>query len=310
MQRERGAIAILFALLLVAMSATFAVAVSYDLTLQTRRTQSLLWQEQARLMAFGAEDWIADLLRQDRLDTEDDHLGELWAQELPPLPVEGAGIQGVITGRIEDLQGRFNLNNLLDGDGQPVEVEVERFRRLLTNLQIDPQVAEAVVDWMDRNNEPAFPNGAEDDAYTSRTPPLRVPNQALRSTGELAVIEGLTADVLPQLLPHVTALPARTLVNANTATPLVLQSIDENLAAGDVQGLLEQRAENGFESLDVALAGVVPEETIATLGTQSQYFMVRSIVRIGTVRFTMYSLVFRSEQGDSAVLMRSFGNPP
>ena len=43
-----------------------------------------------------------DILRQDQVDSfESDHLGEAWAIELPPLPVDG----GAISGRVEDLQG-------------------------------------------------------------------------------------------------------------------------------------------------------------------------------------------------------------
>ena len=77
--RQRGGVALMFALLIVALAGSVAAAVSYDMVLDMRRTQSLLWQEQARLFAYGAEDWVGDVLVRDAQDTEDDHLGELWA---------------------------------------------------------------------------------------------------------------------------------------------------------------------------------------------------------------------------------------
>ena len=76
----------------------------------------------------GAEAWAADILRQDLVDSPDsDHLGEQWAIELPPLPVDG----GTIVGRLEDLQGRFNLNNLVGADGKENELARRQFERLL-----------------------------------------------------------------------------------------------------------------------------------------------------------------------------------
>ncbi|MEL6300533.1 MAG: type II secretion system minor pseudopilin GspK [Pseudomonadota bacterium] len=310
MRRQQGAVAIVFSLLITTLIISVITKLAYDVTLQTRRTQSLLWQEQARLFAIGAESWIGDILRQDLNDTENDHFGELWAQELPPLPVEGVGIEGVVAGALIDLQGRFNLNNLMDADGAPVEIELERFRRLLGALELDPQIAEAVMDWSDNDTEPRFPGGGEDEIYTNRLPPLRVPNLAFRSTAELAMVEGLTPDVLPQLLPHVAALPERTALNVNTATQLILQTLDENISGADVERVMEERAEIGIEDPSVTFAGILSDESIETLDTQTRYFQLRSVVRIGTIRFTMYSVLYRTEQGQVAVIQRSFGSPP
>ena len=56
-----------------------------------------------------------------------DHLDEIWAQELPGLPIDG----GDVWGKIEDMQGRFNVNNLIDDAGEIDEDMLEQFRRLL-----------------------------------------------------------------------------------------------------------------------------------------------------------------------------------
>lgn len=308
-RRQAGAVALLFALLIVALVSSVAAAIAYDVALDVRRTSSLLFQEQARLVAFGAEDWIGDILRQDKNDTQDDHAGELWAQELPPLPIEGAGMQGVITGRITDMQSRYNLNNLLDGNGQPVATEVDYLKRLFVALDIPPEQTDKLIDWMDADVDFTFPGGAEDDIYTARIPPLRTANLPLRSIGELALIEGFTPEMLARLRPHISALPERTPINANTATLAVLTALDDNLTLADAERIGEERAESGLSDLDVSFAGLLPQPTIDALATETGYFELRSVVRIDTVRFTMYSLLYRNPQGNIAVVMRSFGSP-
>ncbi|MEO0576926.1 MAG: type II secretion system minor pseudopilin GspK [Pseudomonadota bacterium] len=304
---QRGAIALIFALLMVTLIASIAATVSYNMTLDLRRTESLLQQEQARQVAVGAEKWIANVLAEDKAAGPDDHLGELWAQPLPPLPVQGAGGEGFIAGQITDLQSRFNLNNLVNEQGEPDPFEVERFQLMLTRLDLDPNLANAVVDWIDSDTNVTFPGGAEDDTYAGRIPAFNAANQFFRSSGELALVEGFDQAAMTALLPHIVALPERTQINVNTATPIVLTSLDSNLDASRLDSLIQQRLENGFEDLEQAFVGILPAETVQTLTKETQYFQIRSIVRIGTLRFTMYSLLYRDAQGGTAVLLRSLG---
>jgi general secretion pathway protein K len=60
------------------------------------------------------------------LDSQTDHLAEIWATELPGLPIEGGG---EVFGSIVDLQGRFNINNLVDQAGEADEASLDQFRR-------------------------------------------------------------------------------------------------------------------------------------------------------------------------------------
>ena len=106
--RQRG-VALITAVLVVAIGTMIAVNLMWRGTLDLRRAEAALAADQGLLYVQGAEAWAADILRQDLVDSPDsDNLGEVWAIELPALPVDG----GTITGKLEDLQGRFNLNNL------------------------------------------------------------------------------------------------------------------------------------------------------------------------------------------------------
>src|SRR5690606_30105713 len=151
---------------------------------------------------------------------EYDHLGEDWATALQPLPIEG----GTIAGRLEDLQGRFNLNNLLEPHG-PVQ-----FQRLLRLLDLDPELAHVVVDWLDSDTNPAFPVGAEDDYYTRSTPPYFAANTAITTPSELMAMQGFDRESYNALAPYVAALPRGTDINVNTASNVVLASLSDNIS--------------------------------------------------------------------------------
>jgi general secretion pathway protein K len=244
-RRQNNGVALITALLIMALVTTLTYSLEWDNSLDLRRTIVLLNQDQAINVAFGAESWIQSILRQDLEDSDVDHLGEIWASDLPGLPIDG----GEVFGAIEDLQGRFNINNLIGQDGAIDEPSVEQFRRLLLTLDIDPRFAGIAADWLDADQDAEFPDGAEDAIYSGLIPPYRTANQILSSASEIAALEGIDKASIDTLLPHITALPGRTAINVNTATGPVLQSLDENLTAADVERLLSERADAGFVDL-------------------------------------------------------------
>lgn len=305
MRRRHGnrGVALITAMLIAALAAMVATDLGWDNTLDVRRTTVLLQRDQAMQIALGAESWVIGILHQDLEDTQTDHLGEIWAQELPGLPIEG----GQVSGRIVDLQGRFNVNNLIGESGEVQPEVLEQFRRLLAALELDPKLAGVTADWLDADQEPQFPDGAEDPAYTAVTPPYRTPDRMLTSVSELAAVEGMTKAMFDVLAPHVTALPGRTILNANTATPAVLQSLDESLTASDVQSLLAERADGGFANVQTAFSSVVGPDVVNSIGDATNYFQLQVMVEIGNVRVTLYSLLLRTPQGSVTPILRSFG---
>jgi general secretion pathway protein K len=291
------------AMIIFALAAIVAADLAWNNTLDIRRTKMLLFREQAVQVALGAESWIASILRQDLSDSDTDHLGELWASNLPPLPIDGGDVFGVI----EDLQGRFNVNNLIDEDGKIDEESLQQFQRLLTSLELDPRFAGIAADWLDQDLDPSFPDGAEDSIYTGMFPPYRAANQLLSSTSELAAIEGMDKITFDTLAPHITALPGRTAINVNTASQFVLQSLGENLSPGDIEGLVAEREEAGFADLEGAFSSLVEPEVLNGLTESSSYFRLKVVVRIDTVRVTLYSVLRRSPRGNVTPILRSLG---
>ena len=306
MNRQRG-VALITAILIMALITTLTYSLEWDNSLDLRRTYVSLYRGEAIQAAMGAESWVLGMLRQDFEDSDTDHLGEIWASDIPPLPLEGDDIQGEIFGQIEDLQGRFNINNLIGADGKVDQPSLDQYERLLLALGLDVRFAGITADWVDSDTESGFPDGAEDSIYTGIVPPYLTANRAITSTSELAALEGMDKTTLDILRPHIVALPGRTLINVNTATGPVLQSLDENLSVADVERLLAEREESGFADLGSSFSSLVTPDVLSQLAEDSDFFQLKVIVRVDTVRITYFSLVERGQNGEVSSILRSLG---
>lgn len=304
--RQRG-VALITAILITALVGSVAINLAWDNALDLRRTMTLLYRDQAVHVAMGAESWVQSILGDDLAETETDHLGEIWASELPGLPVESDVVQGELFGEIEDLQGRFNINNLVDQNGEIDELALEQFQRLLKVLELDPRFAGIAADWIDANREAGFPDGAEDAIYTGFIPAYRTPNLPITHATELAALEGMDKASFDILAPHIVALPGRTGINVNTATAAVLQSLDENLTASDVESLISERENGGFADLQNTFSTLVAPEVLPQLEETTSYFQLRLVVQIATVRIIYFSTLQRGGTGQVVPILRSLG---
>lgn len=301
--QQRG-VALLTAILVVAVGTLLATNLLWLSSLDQLRTASALASDQGLQYVLGAEAWVGDILRQDLEDSPDaDHLGEYWAAEIDPLPIEG----GFIQGRIEDLQGRFNLNNLTPLGGSTDEIVVEQFQRLLQLLEIEPTLAGAVIDWLDPDIEPSFPYGAEDDTYSRADPQYLVANGMITSPTELMAINGFDAEIYQRLAPYVTALPRGTRLNVNTAPDYVLASLSDELDLNLARSLVEERADVGFENVQTTFQGLVSEEMLPLLDRVSDHFLLSGQVTIGDTTVRIRSVLQRHSSGITRTVFRSFG---
>jgi general secretion pathway protein K len=300
---QRG-VAVLTAMLVVAIGTIIAVNLMWQATLDLRRTESALAADQGMLFMQGAEAWAADILRQDQVDSpSSDNLSEPWATQLPPLPVDG----GTIVGKLEDLQGRFNLNNLIKPDGTDNPLAVAQFTRLLELLQIDPSLAGAVSDWLDPDSNLRFPNGGEDVTYAGADPPYRAANSMITSPSELMAVSGFTREIYGKLAPYVTALPIGTKLNVNTASAVVLASLSDNLDIAAAEGLVQQRNDGPFVDIDKTFEGLVDPRVLREIDGVSQHFLLTATVTLGTNQLTMRSVLQRDASGVTRALFRSLG---
>ncbi len=303
--RQQSGVALVTALLVTAIATVTAVSMAARQQLDMRRTANMLGSDQAYLFALGVEEWAKQILVRDRKDGNIDHLKEDWATILPPITVEGA----LLSGSIEDLQGRYNLNNLVK-DGSVSTADVDQFKRLLQALGIDDRIALAVVDWMDADEELGFPDGAEDNEYLGRTPPYRTPNRPMASPSELLLVQGIDRKIYDALAPHVTTLPTRTMINVNTATAPVLMSLLEGMSQSEAEQLIEARGDEGYKDINAFMVQDVlkdKKENIGGISVSSTHFMVSANVRFERAQTQLYSLISRADDTTTQVIMRTQG---
>jgi general secretion pathway protein K len=311
--RQRG-VALITAILIAALVTVAAVALAARQQFDLRRSANLLEADQAYLYALAGETWARQILAQDATQSAVDTLTEDWARPLPPVPVTG----GSVGGRIEDLQGRFNLNNLGQPSGEPVSDPVQALQRLLAaagraGQGLSPELAIRVADWVDADLNP-LPGGAEDLEYLALDVPYRTGNHALASPSELAAVAGVTPEILRQLLPWVATLPAATPVNVNTAPAPVLMSLHPDLTAAIAEQLIAYREQSPFDDpadfVDTLKADfgidLGAEAADTRVSVVSDYFLVTVEATIGRTPFRLYSLLRRQQQKVST-LSRSFG---
>jgi len=278
---EQG-IALLLALLTMVLLAVVVMEFTVSAQVDYRRAAMWLAGRRAALLADGGVTLAAEVLHQDYSFGDTDSLKDLWARELPPIDT-GAGMLAV---RIEDEQGKLNLNGLATGALSPAG---RRFQALLEKLGLETTLASPVADWLDRNGDPGPGAMAAESEWYARDPvPYEPRNGPLRSYAELALVRGFTPAVLARLRRFVTVLPqADSKVNVNTAPPEVLMVMDPRLDDEFlVRRLLEARTVQAFSkpaSMRVVNGMEVFSDTeLDRMFTfSSRWFRVRSTGEVG-----------------------------
>lgn len=325
--RESGA-ALVVAMLVFALATTLVVAMHKEFTLFLKRGGNVLVAEQSWAYLVGGEQLAGLVLKTDadedrREQRQRDDLNELWAQSVAPYALDEGGW---LAGRLEDLQGRFNINSVAGKapEGKRFTAAQEQFVRLLQTPE-EPQVSEqdaaliteALMDWLDENKEPSD-FGAEDDYYYDMTPAYRAANRAMHSVSELRLVAYMTPEIYNAIAPYITVWGEGVAINIHTAPIPVLRTINSAanlspLSAEEGDALSATRLENGFESLQSLLDDPVfggreiAPELQARLGETSSWFLYSGEVEVADRVTRLYSVLRRDDQ-DIKTLIRSSGS--
>lgn len=293
-------VALISALIVVALATTAAATLTTSQQLGMRRAENLFSRDQSWQYLVAAEAWVGLLLQRDAEETDTDHLDEAWAESLPPLPVAG----GSLSGQLTDLTGLLNINELITADGKVSTVQQERVRRLLEALELSTDLLDPLIDWIDTNNEPFSPSGAEDAYYLGLEQPYRTSNRALASISELLLLRGIDAETFDTLSPFLSTINEPVSINVNTAPVEILMSL--GLERGDADLVAEARPfekiEDFIEMDEVKKAEISTDGLVVT----SSHFLLNAQARIGRSTIKQYSTLRRSE-GKITVVSRSLG---
>jgi len=298
--RQRG-VAIITALLVVMLAASIAAFLLAQQSHALTRTARATDRAQAALYAAPTLDWARAMLFEMQKKSARVDLTQPWTQGLAAVPIDGA----VASGSLRDDAGLFNLNNLLKDDGTHSEPDLALLRRLLTALKLNPDLANAVVDWIDADDDVTFPGGAETAAYLGAPTPTRAANQRLLHLDELQRVAGIDAVVLGRLRPFVTALPLRSKVNINTAPAEVLTALLPDLGSEEITRLVQQRLARPFAQVEGA-GGVketltkVPAAAIdQSVDVRSSFFSVYLAIDNNGAQIRQSALLQRRDTGSA-----------
>ena len=151
------------------------------------------------------------MLVKDKNDSGTDSLQEDWAESekisevLKDIPFE----KGTVALTIDDELGKIQINSLVkfpDGHSfnEPQRIMWEQFLNGLMSQDesfedLEPlTIINSVKDWLDSGDDDAITglNGAESDYYQDLDPPYTSKNGQITHIGELALIRGITTELL------------------------------------------------------------------------------------------------------------------
>jgi len=300
---QRGA-ALIMALLVVALATTLSTTLLWRQDMWLRQVEMQRDLAQTRLIADAGIEWGRAVLAYDARTSAFDHLGEAWAIKVPTSRVEG----GEIGGEMTDEQAKWNLNNLLSGDGSVNAGGMEVMRRLLLQLQLPPVLASALADWLDSDDETS-PDGAEDAYYLTLSPPYRSANRALTDVDGLRRVRGFDDAVVERLRAHVTALPGYHRVNVNTASAMVLAAVLPELSPAEIRALVAMRTAIPFRDFG-DFRSRLPRPEISPnpeqLDARSRYFSVRIRARYERAAVVAEALLDRQGTGWPAIVWQKY----
>ena len=285
---ERG-----IALLLTLLVLTLLVALILEFDAEARREyrDAAAFRDnfKATVLARAAVQAARGTLQQDFLKDKKagqsfDALTDLWA-----LPIRDYAIgDGLLTAQIEDERGKLNLNDLAAvGELEAKKKKVARVKRLFEFVQINPDLVDAIVDWVDQDETPE-PAGAESLYYQTLRPSYRAANAPLQTFLELRLIKGMTPDIIAKLSKLVTVYPpeGESRVNMNTANPLVLQALDSRITQGIAGDIVQGRPFKTIQELDrvSSFEDIGKELRQQNLyDVKSDLFLARMLVRLNEV---------------------------
>jgi len=191
---NRG-VALILCLVVIALLTLVVVDFAYQVRVDAALAQNAVDDLQGHYAAKSGMNHGLAVLRNDLLEDLAnfppgqtlDSLEEPWAQAIPILPI---GDDGLVYVRIDDEDGKINVNSLVSLEtGIPDERQILRMRHLFTDLGLDPLMVGAIVDWIDYDNEPfQGGGGAEQDYYSNLEQPYSCKNAPLDSIAELALV--------------------------------------------------------------------------------------------------------------------------
>lgn len=307
--KQRG-VAVITALLLTTLAVTIVASLFWQQQVQVRSMENQRLHLQTKWILRGALE-LSSLILKSRSGQAAQYtsLDQVWTTPLAETRldqyiererVENEVFNATLSGSLSDANARYNLNLLAQqGTGLPDVDQVAIFKKLLSNLQLDPGLAQKIALMVAAANPAPVAGQPGAPVKVAANVPM-----GLVQADDLLAVPGVTREVVDRLREFVIVLPNRTAVNVNTAPAEVLSAVLENCSMSQAATIVEQRKRipaidvNNFTTLN---PGVKPMLN-AQLDTKSSYFLAHSRIRLDRAALDAESLIESNLGGQTTVL--------
>jgi general secretion pathway protein K len=298
--KHQEGVAMVMALFIVALVVALSYLMMSRLERDTRRTGLILYHTEAEFYAAGSVAWAMDQLY-------NNWIRQKTNQRIDVMPMTSSvnEVNGYhIVSTIDDMQARFNLNNLSNvSNGEAQASFILLLQAVSTKLTAAQAkaLAEAVTDWVTPSQAP----NPQSEYYATRSTPYRAAHRLLLSVSELRLVKGMNAELFQALQPFVVALPQPTPINVETAEAPVLMSLSADIPLDVAKAIIMLRQETPFVSpqtfyhLDIMKNHHVTSSNVTTC---SSYFLVQTKVNNKMQHLVLYTLLERSIVNSRAVI--------
>jgi general secretion pathway protein K len=297
-KQNRGS-ALLTALFIMTLVAIVATAMTIRLQMDIYRTRLIVNHDKLYLASQAVMFWALSELDNKNLPfIKSDKEGVV---DLYPKKMETIVNQVKITGRLYDLQSRFNLNNLIDKKYEPLFIRLTSNTTSKLNHKEQLDLALAVEDWLY-----IYDIARGEDEYTyyylSQKPPYYPSHQLMHSTSELRLVKFVSAETYQALQPFITVLPETTPININTASIQLIMSLGKGFTQEQANEIISARGRQGIKDLkdidELTKRLKIPNELISI---ESKYFLSEAFVSSEEFKLTVYTLLKRSRDKDKKI---------
>jgi general secretion pathway protein K len=267
-ENERG-FALILTILVISLIVTLTL--QFNKTMRSDLHAAVNLKDGVRLTSIARSGFAFSLavLLKDAAENDFDTLSEAWADSRSlSSGFTSLFDDGNLDVRIIDHSGRININQLIDQNGNFNPGQENILTRFLDSEEfgLDPEdvgnIIDAIKDWMDPDDE-VTRFGAENSYYAAREKPYSCKNGKLDFLEELLLVRGITRELFygtkdnPGISAYLTT-HGDGKVNINTAHPLVLSRLSDQIDQGMVENMVEYRADEKNDLKDVTWYKKVP----------------------------------------------------
>ena len=309
--RGENGIALIITLLILVLLVTIIMEFDFSTRREMRSAGNFRDEMKAYYLARSGVNAARAALKDDKQGSNKyDALTEIWATPIPAIPLG----DGFVTAEIIDETRKINVNALVRGSNDKTdEFTKNQMRRLFEQLEIEPDLVNPIIDWIDKNDDEE-PSGAETSHYNGLDRPYNCKNSPMETISELRLIKGINADIYNKVSSYLTIYPYPVkdksdiinIININTADPLVIKSLDPAIDDGEVERIIQNRPYSDVTSLKTTLSGILSSDAynkiVDHINVSGEIFQISSEGNVNGIKKKIYSIVERKSTKEVAVI--------